>query len=471
MAIRRSLLAMFCGGGLAFAQFNMTASQSGDQVTLTFMPNNQAAKDAVTGRPYSATLTFERTATDGTRMIQPARRVYRDSQGRTRTEEQRSTIYPAAPFLAVEIVDPVAGYSYLVDSENPVAHRLAIRVASKPAARPKVMCATSPLGGTSTLPGGIVAVTEPLGEQTIEGAVFCGSKWTATYPAGSMFHNDRPVKVVNEMWNAWDDGLPFFLPKNSMPGGETSLTWIKDVSLSEPDPALFRPPADYAIVEESGSFSVQLARSLRTPPNVLHIVALTDMPFSAEEVYETRRTDPDGAVLTRRSSLFHYRDGMGRTAFGSMAADSSGQQTFRPSIITDPVAGYRYLFDQEGTTVHRQHLQVSFKPASQAARPQPTIPDGWLGAQAIDGFQTFGRRMTQKYPPGTLGGNDRLFVIVDESWNSPELGIPLLTKTSHPEMGDTTATVRNLTLGEPDTALFRVPDGYRIVDDSESAGK
>jgi hypothetical protein len=199
MAIRRSILAMFCGGGLACAQYNMTASQSGDQVTLTFMPNNQAAKDAVTGRPYSATLTFERTAPDGTRMIQPTRRIYRDSQGRTRTEEQRSTIYPASPFLAVEIVDPVAGYSYLVDSENHVAHRLAIKVASKPAARPKVMCANSRLGGvTSTLPGGIAAVTEPLGEQTIEGAVFCGSKWTATYPAGSMFHNDRPVKVVNE---------------------------------------------------------------------------------------------------------------------------------------------------------------------------------------------------------------------------------------------------------------------------------
>ena len=84
MAIQRSLLTMFCGGGLALAQFNMTASQFGDQVTPTFMPTNQAAMDAITGRPYSATLTSERTAPDGTRMIQPARRVYRDSQGRTR---------------------------------------------------------------------------------------------------------------------------------------------------------------------------------------------------------------------------------------------------------------------------------------------------------------------------------------------------------------------------------------------------
>jgi len=456
---------------LAFAQFNMTASQSGDRVILTFTPDRQAARDAITGRPYSATLTSERTAPDGTRMIQPPRRVCRDSQGRTRTEEQRPTIYPAAPFLAVEMVDPVAGYSYLLDSENHVAHRLAIKVASKPAVRPKAMCASTPHCGASTLPGGIVAVIESLGEQTIEGAVFCGSKSTMTYPAGSTFQNDRPVKFVTETWDAWDDGLPFFLVKTSMPGGESSLSWIGDISLSEPDPTLFRPPADYAIADEPGSFSVQLARSLATQRNVEHVVALTDMPFAAEEAYEIRRTDPNGAVLTQRFSLLHYRDGMGRTVLGSMVADSSGRETFVPSILTDPVAGYRYRFDREGTTVHRQRLQASFKPASQAGRPQPGSSAGWLGTQIIDGFQTFGRRMTLNYPPGTMGGNDRPLVITDESWNSPELGIALLTKRSHPEVGDTTATVRNLTLGEPDAALFGVPDRYRIVDDSESTGK
>jgi hypothetical protein len=87
-----------------------------------------------------------------------------------------------------------------------------------------------------------VAVTEPLGEQTIEGAAFCGSRWTATYPAGSMFHNDRPVKIRKRNVEFLGRRPPFFLTKNSMPGGETSLTGIKDVSLSEPTPALFRPP-------------------------------------------------------------------------------------------------------------------------------------------------------------------------------------------------------------------------------------
>jgi hypothetical protein len=473
---------MFCGAGLVFAQVNMTASESGGQITLTFTPNNQPANAAITGRPYSATLTSERTTPDGTRMIQPAHRVYRDSQGRTRSEEQRDTVYPSGPFLAVEIVDPVAGYSYLVDSENRVAHYLPIKAASKSAARPKAMCTTGPFDGTTTLPGGIVAVTEQLGAQTIEGAIFCGTKWTATYPAGSMFHNDRPVKVVNEMWNAWDDGLPFFLTKNNFPGGKISVNWIRDVSLSEPDPALFRPPVEYAIVGETGTFAVQLPRALPAAPNFRQTTALTDMPFSAEQVYETRRTDPDGAVLTQTFSLFFYRDGMGRTAFGSMIADSSGRRTFRPSRIMDVVAGYSDDFDQHGMTVHRRPLQVSFKPASKTVKPAPqpastnmnngvVTPNEWLGTQTIEGFEAVGRRTIFRYPPGTLGGNDRLFVIADEEWNSAELGIALFIKRSHPEAGETVGAVRNVNLSEPDASVFRVPDGYRIVDDSESARK
>jgi hypothetical protein len=107
-----------------------------------------------------------------------------------------------------------------------------------------------------------------------------------------------------------------------------------------------------------------------------------------------------------------------------------------------PRRGLRYLFDQQGTTVHRQRLHVSLKPAMQAGQPQAASSDGWLGTQIIDGFKTFGRRITHDYSPGTLGGNDRLFVIIDESWNSPELGIAFLTMRSHPEMGDTTATLR-----------------------------
>jgi hypothetical protein len=60
---------------------------------------------------------------------------------------------------------------------------------------------------------------------------------------------------------------------------------------------------------------VQLARSLPTTQNVLHIVALTDMSFSAEEVDETGRT----ALMARSSPNVRAcsnRDGMGRTALG-----------------------------------------------------------------------------------------------------------------------------------------------------------
>ncbi|HUB83492.1 MAG TPA: hypothetical protein VMB03_32055 [Bryobacteraceae bacterium] len=473
MAIRVGLLAMFCAAGVApAAQFDMTASQAGDRVILTFRPIQAA--DAITGRPYSATLTSERTLADGTRMIQPGRRVYRDSQGRTRTEELRPIGY-ADPFLVVEIVDPVAGYSYLLDSQNRVAHRLAVKVNSKPAVRAKVVCATESSANTGTMKDGSAMTTEPLAAQMVEGVSFCGSKTTSIYPPDSMFHNDRPVTVVNEMWTAWDDGLPFSLHKNSWPGGQSSVSWIKAVSLSEPDSALFRPGPEYSVVDESGTFAISLPRSSPVP-GVRQVTALTEMPFSAEQDFERRRTDPGGATMTQEFSMFYYRDGRGRTASGRMAADSSGKQVFQPTNLTDPVAGYSYNFDHEGKIAHRRTVQVKFKPASEATLPAAeatktdTMKNGvvsvfeWLGTQTIGGYETVGRRDTLRYPPGTMGGNDRAFVTSNEFWTSPVLGIALLAKMSHPEAGDSVATIRNLHLGEPDPAMFRVPDGYRVVD-------
>jgi hypothetical protein len=102
---------------------------------------------AVKGAPYSAETVIESTQTlaDGNRINQKTTgRVYRDSEGRTRREEERNLrLFTAEPDgrggnpsvgftsarTGVSIVDPVAGYSYSLDAENKVAWRTAIGVA------------------------------------------------------------------------------------------------------------------------------------------------------------------------------------------------------------------------------------------------------------------------------------------------------------------------------------------------------
>src|SRR5215831_16871493 len=82
--------------------------------------------ETVTGAPYSATqiVQSQTSFADGNRIANKHQtQVYRDSQGRIRTEE---TVTPAAdsgkaPFTMVTIVDPVAGTRTVLNSSDMTA--------------------------------------------------------------------------------------------------------------------------------------------------------------------------------------------------------------------------------------------------------------------------------------------------------------------------------------------------------------
>jgi hypothetical protein len=46
---------------------------------------------------------------------------------------------------------------------------------------------------------------------------------------------------------------------------------------------------------------------------------------------------------------------------------------------------------------------------------------------------------------------------------TPKLGLPW-SRRSNPRTPNAASTLKNLRFGEPDASLFRVPEGYRIVD-------
>jgi hypothetical protein len=76
--------------------------------------------------------------TDGTHIVQKREtsRLYRDSQGRTRTEralENPANTHPEGARL-IHIYDPVAGYSYTLDAHSHIAHRFALPATAEAAA-------------------------------------------------------------------------------------------------------------------------------------------------------------------------------------------------------------------------------------------------------------------------------------------------------------------------------------------------
>jgi len=276
------ILALACPG---FAQLSQPVAKS----TMQMSPRRFAGQ-VVTGAPYSGQRVFEhvQVAGDGTRFANSNRQetVYRDSQGRTRTERPMMMGPNAADSpLIIEISDPVASVGYTLDSQNKVAHRYAF---SSPPARlsgggqgggapmPNAILGapanrtvfttlqTAPAittGVISAVPPGAAANARPetsqeeLGPQMIEGVMAKGHRMTQTFATGIQ-GNDRPFQVVFESWTATDLNV-MVLSKNSDPRSGESTNKLININRAEPDASLFAPPPDYTVVDETGPFEMQ----------------------------------------------------------------------------------------------------------------------------------------------------------------------------------------------------------------------
>lgn len=247
------------------------------------------ALPVVTGAPYSGEEVNEslKLLTDGTRITQkmPGRKVWRDGDGRTRTERPlgMGTHQPSVPAI-LEITDPVAGYKYTLDTQNKVAHRQALPAAgSRPTgfiggsvgSSPSAVVyrnvpLPAPAGGGGGSRAGDMAPQprlsaanppmqprishEPLGVQSIEGVLAEGTRNTITYPAGTV-GNDREFSVVRESWMSPDLKLQIFSKSNDPRSGEYTFR-IQDLNRAPPDAMLFTVPPEYTVVDEAGAFTI-----------------------------------------------------------------------------------------------------------------------------------------------------------------------------------------------------------------------
>jgi hypothetical protein len=228
------------------------------------------------------------------------------------------------------------------------------------------------------------------------------------------------------------------------------------------------------------------------------IKPVTGAPCSGERVTETVQTLADGTHITRTGpSTKVYRDSFGRTReerpmFGG-AGPQAPNASERPVIIeiTDPVAQVRYTLDTQGKVAHRQGLSAPehlparrvgggggaplavsgrmrpVDPAAQATEAKgPERSTEKLDPQIIQGVLAEGTRHTTTWPVGSMG-NDRPITSVSESWQSPELQVSLLIKTTDPRTGEHTERLTQISRSEPDPSLFQPPSDYTVVDEKE----
>jgi len=273
----------------AFAQTSIATSSVGTNgvATMHFGPSPLAMRP-ITGAPYSGEQVHEtvQTLLDGTHITQtmPATKVYRDSLGRTRTERRmfRGPVgiepnVPDAPII-IEIIDPVAQSRYTLEAQNKVAHRQELG-ASRPDTIAAATVGRGDVSGSATfvISGGAFASrlgaapapnatgqmidpgpqmsTEKLASQTVEGVLVEGTRHTITWPVG-VLGNDRPITRTDETWIS-PELKEVILSKTSDPRSGEQTQKLINIDRNEPDPSLFQPPPDYAIVDEKADFTIK----------------------------------------------------------------------------------------------------------------------------------------------------------------------------------------------------------------------
>lgn len=246
---------------------SVQAAHTAPQTMTIRMAAPSAHQAVVGGAPYCAEVTSERfqTLADGTHITNKSHstKECRDSEGRTRSENSPSGAQ------VVEIHDPVSGFRYLLDVQNRIAHRFAPPAEKTNSVASYVQTGRANALAASPAPGRPVtpaqppdrpqSSTESLGTQVIEGILVEGQKTTTTIPTG-MMGNDRPIVRVSESWFS-PELKRTLLFKNSDPRMGESTMRLESIDRTEPDPALFRVPADYEVVDESGDqVEIKVAR-------------------------------------------------------------------------------------------------------------------------------------------------------------------------------------------------------------------
>ncbi|MDQ6704819.1 MAG: hypothetical protein M3Z85_02510 [Acidobacteriota bacterium] len=258
------------GGGMFTFEYVKTQALSGGKL--------------VAGAPYSADETSETTQTlaDGNRIVRKTTaRVYRDKDGRTRTDRA----IPLGPNNAnvethrsIDINDAVGGVFYRLEPESRVAvktvpqniqshlEKLAAEKAAINGAGAHAVVKTVPLNMHShlekmaaenaTRDGNVKyrvmhsqaapdSKTESLGKQTIEGVEAEGTRTTMTIPAGEI-GNERPIQIVSERW--FSPALQtYVLTKRNDPMAGETVYRLSNIGRSEPDASLFQIPPGYTV--------------------------------------------------------------------------------------------------------------------------------------------------------------------------------------------------------------------------------
>jgi hypothetical protein len=197
--------------------------------------------------PFSLTLDTEWSkplGTGGSITVTNVRRIARDSSGRI-FQERRFLVPKGSgqePQLRIfQISDPAQHIWYSCDPRTKICEVYSYRLTTTQNYAPA-------LARSAPLPHGDgVRNSEDLGVGNTAGMETHGYREATTYNPG-VVGNDREMIATREFWYAPQLAIDLLSIVDEPMSGKQVFT-ARDVSTSEPDPALFAVPADYKVVD------------------------------------------------------------------------------------------------------------------------------------------------------------------------------------------------------------------------------
>jgi len=413
--------------------------------------------------PFSAVRTSLTLQPHGSTMeATPLQRIYRDEEGRRRTESLYSDHEPL-----VEILDPVGGNRYLLEPSRKIAHwqrldpGLGAPVPIRRWSREKVGSVRK-LSTYERLERRLEwdASEEYLGKQLKEGIFADGFKITRTYPKGWQGSN-KPLSLVTEEWFAVDIQEAVESTTEN-PDGTRLVTKLSNIKMGPPDAALFRTPADFQVTVQTGRFQFSLASlkpktaEARTQaPNTTPLPApILGKPYTGTEKIRQISILPNGTRITSDSIKKVYRDSKGRvrielTRIVAPRIPIRPNEIYRPTPvlvgieISDPITGQLISLDQ-------QTIEAQKRPLTAVRRAD--IEETATGqTKNIRGQVSREVRRTIKYPQSAS--------FAQHAWVSTELQVDMESTVSN-ESSEISTELQIESRTEPDPQLFIIPRGY-----------
>ena len=210
---------------------------------------------------------------------------------------------------------------------------------------------------------------------------------------------------------------------------------------------------------------------------------VTGAPFSADFSTVTTESLPGGNEINRTTNGKIARDSSGRTrseitlqGFGGFAESGSGGTPPHGTFITDPVAGYSYILNDNQKTARQMKLRTNEFQPNGGTRPNArsgnsaNVTTKDLGTQTISGIPAQCTETVRTIPAGQIGNVKAIEVSVERCYSS-DLQMNVLIKRSDPRGGTTTYQLADVVRSEPDATLFQVPSDYTISQGGGPGGR